>query len=134
MKNILGFVLVLSFLVLCSCSSTKSGGQPIQDAETMESNYATLADYLRNNTNVAVNGVEPNIRLQIRGMSSLTSDTRPFFYIDNNPVGRDYARVSNAVNPGNIKRVEVLTNLSQLTRYGQEGHSGIIKIYTNRTN
>lgn len=128
MKNTLTATLILSFLIFAGCSSTKSTGASIN--ETANVNYATLADYLRSNTNVAINGVEPNIRLQIRGISSLTSDTRPFIYVDNNPVGRDYSNAVNLVNPNNIRRVEVISNLAQLTRYGQEGHSGVIKIYT----
>lgn len=128
MRKVL-FVFALASVTLFSSCST-SGKTKLSNQDRAEVNYTSLADFLRHNSNVTVNGVEPNVRLLIRGISSVTSDTRPFIYLDKNPLGRDYNRANNAVNPNNIKRVEVISSLAQLTRYGQEGHSGVIKIHT----
>ncbi len=127
MKNSILTTVLLSFLMLCSCSSNKEVANATSDESA---SYTSLADYLRRNSSVRVTGVDPDIRLQVRGVNSVSSDTRPFIYINRNPVGRDYTRANNAVNPLNIARVEVLSSLAELTRYGQEGHSGIIKIHT----
>jgi len=127
-KNISTY-LVISILFLSGCSS-KVGNNVSSSTKEINANYTSLADFLRRNSSVSVTGVEPNIRLQIRGVNSLTSDTRPFIYLDKNPLGRDYNRANNAINANNIKKVQVLSSLAQLTRYGQEGHSGIIIIHS----
>jgi len=127
-KNLITVFGLLSFLILSSCSS--SSNARVSTSDKAEVNYTSLADFLRRHSSVSVKGVDPDIRLQIRGVNSLTSDTRPFIYIDKNPIGRDYSRANNAVNPNNIKRVEVISSLAELTRYGQEGHSGVIRVHT----
>lgn len=128
MKNTIQILSLLSFLFLCACSTTNNIDSTIADNQSID--YTSLADFLRHNSNVSVKGSEQDIRLQIRGINSITADTRPFIYVDRNPVGRDYVKANNAVNPNNIKRVEVISSLADLTVYGQEGHSGIIKVHT----
>lgn len=122
------YIFQISILIFIGCSTTNSIDSANTDAQNI--NYTSLADFLRHNSNVSVKGSEQDIRLQIRGVNSINSDTRPFIYIDRNPVGRDYVKANNSVNPNNIKRVEVISSLADLTRYGQEGHSGIIRIHT----
>lgn len=121
---------IISMMILFSCSTTNKTTSNEDYKKEKVVHYSSLADYIRGNSNVRVTGVDPNIRLELRGSSSLTSDTRPFIYINRNPIGRDYARANNLINPNDIERIEVITNLADLTRYGQEGHSGIIKIHT----
>lgn len=121
---------IISMMILFSCSTTNKTTSNENYKKEKVVHYSSLADYIRGNSNVRVTGVDPNIRLELRGASSLTSDTRPFIYINRNPIGRDYARANNLINPNDIERIEVITNLADLTRYGQEGHSGIIKIHT----
>lgn len=128
MRTIPILLLQISFLFFCSCSTTNDIGSSVGNSQNV--NYASLADYLRQNSSVSVKGSEQNIRLQIRGLNSINADTRPFIYIDRNPVGRDYTKANNSVNPDQIDRVEVISSLAKLTVYGQEGHSGIIKIHT----
>jgi len=132
--------LLVSTLVLGGCSNigktpiTKTKSDKTQPGAVQQDNmtdsYTSLADFLRRNSSVSVTGVDPDIRLQIRGVNSLSADTRPFIYVNRNPMGRDYTRANNYVNPNNIKKVEVLSSLAQLVRYGQEGHSGVIIIHT----
>jgi len=130
MKNF-KIILCLTLLIgLISCSSTKnkSGDTPVEAVK--KTNYISLADYLRQNTNVDIKGEGPTTRLQIRGINSIMGDTRPFIYINKMPIGRDYNRANNNINPNNITRVEVISSLSQLAIYGEDGNSGIIKIHT----
>ena len=138
MKNLFTSTLILSLFLITSCSTTKnnslssetSSQSTISEVNKSSRVYTSLADYLRTKSNIMVQGNGDNVRLQIRGVSSLTSDTRPFIYVNKNPMGRDYSRVNNFINPNDITRVKVLSSLADLTRYGQEGHSGIVIIYT----
>jgi len=126
--NKIASILVVSVLILSACSTSNNSLKSNENTSSVS--YTSLADFLRQKSSVSVKGVDPDIRLQIRGVNSLTSDTRPFIYIDRNPIGREYSRANNSVSPDNIKRVEVKSSLAELTRYGQEGHSGIIIIHT----
>jgi len=118
-------------VTLFSCYGTKNSaenGSPVTPAEKV--NYVSLSDYLRQNTNVSIKGEGPTTRLQIRGINSIKGDTRPFIYINKMPMGRDYNRANNNINPNNITRVEVISSLSRLAIYGEDGNSGVIKIHT----
>lgn len=130
MKYRMFFYSLFLALVFSNCSTANKTAALSNSDTTSVKNYTSLADYLRHNSNVQVTGVDPDIRLQIRGMGSLTSDTRPFIYVDKNPVGRNYTQANNTVDPNNIQKVQVIASLAELTRYGQEGHSGVIKIHT----
>lgn len=125
-------ILIITLLAMSNCSTShRTGDNASQEVIGAEKIYANLADYISTNSNVIVRGSHPDVRLEIRGGSgSLTSDTRPFIYVNRTPIGRNYINASNAVDPNNIERVEVLSSLAQLTRYGQEGHSGVIIVHT----
>ena len=77
-----------------------------------------------------VSGTGNNVIVQIRSMNSLQGDTWPFFYIDNVAIGRSYADANSAVNPNNIKSIRIISSLSELAIYGENGVNGIIKITT----
>lgn len=136
MKNLFTTILFFSLLILASCSTTKdkqfnnSSKPRASTVDKSSRTYTSVADYLRANTNIVIQGNGNNVKLSIRGTNSLTSDTRPFFYVNKTPIGRDYVRVNTFVNPNDITRVKVLSSLADLTRYGQEGHSGIVILYT----
>lgn len=130
MKNFFLFTLVILATCLLSCSGTKNTNGPV--AQDNNITYLNLADYLRQNTSVMISGEGQSIRLQIRGINSAQGDTRPFIYLDRIPMGRDYTRANSAINPNNIKRVEVISSLSRLAIYGEDGNSGIIKIHSKK--
>lgn len=93
--------------------------------------YENLAHYLRNKGGIQVTGFdEESTRLKLRGMNSLTGDTRPFIYVDKIPLGRSYKAANNAVDPNDIISVRFLSSLSEVAIYGEDGHSGIILIKT----
>lgn len=131
MQSKITFILIsFGFLFLASCSNKSTIINNAENRSIDNKSYATLADYLRRNTNLQLSGVDPDIRIMVRGINSLSSDTRPFIYVDKTPIGRDYIQANSYVNPNDIARVKVISSLSQLTRYGSEGHSGVIIIYT----
>ena len=120
-----GFIL----LFLSSCGSTKDGAK-VKDKTPKV--YLNLADYLRTKGGVIVSGTGDNIIVQIRGINSIQGDTRPFFYIDGVAIGRSYADANNALNPNRIKNVRILSSLSELAIYGENGNNGIIKITSKK--
>jgi len=83
---------------------------------------------------VVVQGVGGNVNVTIRGINSISLDTRPLYLVDNVPFGRDYSRVNDAVNPVNIRDVHVLKSLAETNRYGEEGRNGVIMIRLKSTN
>ena len=124
-------VRLILFVILGLCFGCATTDPVASDKlDKMDINYNSLADYLRQNTNVQISGEGALTRLQIRGINSIKGDTRPFLYVDKIPVGRDYNRANNAVNPNQIERVEVITSLSKLSIYGEDGNCGVIKIHT----
>lgn len=127
MRNNTVLLVFLSFLFLCSCSTANNNA--LSKAAPENINYASIADYLRQNSNVSISGQGQRIQLQIRGINSIKGDSRPFIYVDKQPMGREYNRVNSFINANDIKKVEVISSLSQLTIYGEDGNAGVIKIH-----
>ena len=129
MRTLLSFCFLLVMtLTFSNCGTTNTIGEA-KGPSTI--NYNSLADYLNAKGGVQVTGYdESSIRLQIRGISSLKGDTRPFIYIDGVPIGRSYKQANQAVHPNNIRNIRVLSSLSDLAIYGEDGHSGVILIKT----
>lgn len=118
-------ILSLVLMALCSCGSTKNGAE---EKDKTPKVYLSLADYLRTKGGVIVTGTGDNVIVQIRGISSIQGDTRPFYYIDGVAIGRSYAEANSALNPNNIKSVRILSSLSELAVYGENGNNGVILI------
>ncbi len=135
MKNLL-FFFILSFtlgMVYSSCAS--SAGEATAQENSNKRKFIgegqanrNLAEFLRKNTSITVEGTHPNVRLMIRGITTIKGDSRPFFIIDGVRMGRSYAQANNAVNLLNIKRINVLRGLSELAVYGEDGVNGVIII------
>lgn len=126
MKKIALCFLLLPLTILltqCKVSNLPEGPEQVRV-------YTSLADYLNTKSNVIVKGLGDNITLQVRGINSINGDTRPFIYVDDIGFGRSYANVNKTLDPNNIKSVRVLSSLSELSLYGENGNSGIILIYT----
>ena len=125
-KLLLHAMIFFTALLLFGCGSVKSGDKVQQPPKT----YLNLAEFLTAKGGVLVSGTGNNVIVQIRGMNSLQGDTRPFFYIDGVAIGRSYADANSAVNPNEIEHVRVISSLSELAIYGENGVNGIIKIKT----
>lgn len=66
--------------------------------------------------------------VNIRGSSSMGSNTEPLFLVDGMPVDAEYAL---NMNPFDVERIEVLKG-SDAAIYGSRGANGVIAIYTKR--
>jgi len=124
-KSLHAFLLIFSVLSILSCGSAKDG---VEKKDKTPKTYLSLADYLQTKGGVIVSGTGDNVIVQIRGINSLQGDTRPFYYIDGVAIGRSYADANSALNPNNIKSVRILSSLSELAIYGENGNNGIILI------
>ncbi len=118
-------VLLVGFI---SCSSTQNTANTSKSHARDYARYTNLADVLRTQPGVVVKGYGGNVNVTIRGINSINLDTRPLYIVDNVPFGRDYSRVNDAVNPVNIKGINVLKSLAETNRYGEEGRNGVIMI------
>ena len=128
MKRQFIFVLQCILLIgLVSCSSSKNTSSNNTSGSDY-SRYTNLADVLRLQSGVVVQGVGRNVNVSIRGINSINLDTRPLYLVDNVPFGRDYSRVNDAVNPVNIRSVRVLKSLAETNSYGELGRNGVIMI------
>ena len=134
MKNSLLFcaIFLLGSLLLTSCSTSRSdaaSGEPKKTKLIGEGQLNnSLADLLRKNTPLNIQGQHPNVKIDIRGINTIKGDTRPFFIIDGTRLGRSYIQAHNAVNLGNVKSIRILRSLSQLAVYGEDGVNGVIII------
>ena len=135
MKNLL-LLLFVSFtlsLFTSSCATSNADGTSTENKKARKALGEgqlnnNLADLLRKNTPLVINGQHPNVAISIRGINTIRGDSRPFFIIDNSRIGRSYAQANNAVNLQNVKSIRVLKGLSELAVYGQDGVNGVIII------
>ena len=93
----------------------------------------SLADVLRKYSSLDIRGSGDNVRIYVRGQSTITLETQPLFIVNNTRMGRDYASVNNSINPNEIISVRVLRSLTETAIYGEEGNHGVIIIKTKNT-
>lgn len=133
MKNVLNliFVFILSVMITsCATQNTASTKTPKTKVSRNDySRFTNLADILRTK-GLDVQGVGNNITIRIRGTASINLNTQPLFVLDNVPLGNSYAMANNAVMPVNIESIRILKDISQLTRWGEQGANGVILIKT----
>lgn len=125
MKNIPLFLIMLflGLVIFSSCNTTNKVKSP--KSITNEVFYQDLGDRLRAE-GINVMGSGENVSIVIRGIQTITGDTRPIFVVDGLNMGRDYNAVNNALNVNDIKRVKVLRGKSETALYGEAGNNGVI--------
>ncbi len=127
-----GFLIVsIAFFNACDTSSRTSSSA--QNSLNQQFNNS-LADVLRKNTSLQVMGSGDNVKIIVRGVSTIKLNTQPLYVIDGVPIGNDYASANNLVNPNDIVNVKVLRSTSELVQWGENGNNGVIIIETkNKT-
>lgn len=120
----------------CKTDQTASGIKVQKDVDSNEINPTlpnlSLADYLKRFAGVQVQGVEPNIRVTVRGNSSVGGQNEPLFIIDGANVGFGYSNVAPLVEVNDIQSVRVLRSGNETAPYGMQGNGGVIIITTKR--
>jgi len=130
-KGILFSFLALSLIFLASCGST-SDAVASDERDISDQGNTSLADILRKNTTLTVMGNGNNVKILVRGFSTITLDTQPLYVIDGFPIGTNYVQANNLINPSEVVEVKVLKNTSELTVWGEIGTNGVILITTKK--
>ena len=92
--------------------------------------FLSLADLLRREPGVLVQGSGSNAKVTIRGGAG-ANFSDPLFVIDRVPVGNSYAQAAGMVDVNDIANVNVLKG-SDAQQYGTRGNSGVIEITTKK--
>ncbi len=132
------YVLLLfgSVLYIGACSSSQNVNKSDKStgSEPPYARYDNLADVLRIQGGLIVTGSGDNVKVTIRGETSLVLDNRPLYVVNNIQLGRDYAMANSAINTADIVSIKVLRSFHELTSYGELGRNGVIKIKTRTYN
>jgi outer membrane receptor for ferrienterochelin and colicin len=129
MKRHFIFALQFTFVIgLISCGSTQNTSDTQKSRGPDYSRYTNLADIIRLQPGVVVQGIGNNVTITIRGINSIQLDTRPLFVIDNVRIGHDYASANQAINTANVRSVRILKSLVETNSYGEDGRNGVIII------
>ena len=75
------------------------------------------------------NGVDPQIRVQLRGERHITSDNQPLFIVDGMEVTSDFIVT---INPEDVENISVLKSASAAALYGSEASNGVVIITTKK--
>lgn len=92
--------------------------------------YLSLADLLRRQPGVLVQGTGNSTKVSIRGGAG-PSGTDPLYVIDRVPIGNSYSQAAGMIDVNDIANINVL-NGADASQYGTRGNSGVIEIYTKK--
>ena len=92
--------------------------------------YLSLADLLRRESGVMVQGSGSNTKVSIRGGSGATA-TDPLYVIDRVPIGNSYSQTAGMIDVSDIADIRVLSG-ADAAQYGTRGNSGVIEVVTKR--
>ncbi|MCC5915079.1 MAG: TonB-dependent receptor plug domain-containing protein [Balneolaceae bacterium] len=122
----------------CGTSSTISEDEPqlmpITEAYGITSERGTeqnLADFLRRQSGITILGSGNDVRVRIRGISTLRGADDPLFVIDGQIAGTSYRDINGRVSPRQISHIRVLKGPDAAT-YGVRGGNGVIQIFTKK--
>lgn len=123
-------VLFLSFLMI-GTSSIMTSCTGASKTKVPQPPAADMAELLRRQPHVQVFGNGSNIRVQIRAKKTFLTTSEPLYIIDGIRVGNDYSSIS-FLNPGDVRRIKVVSNASELAGYGIGSANGVIEIFLNK--
>lgn len=123
-----------AFLIAACAAGMKRSDQPDDDAESsIESSGQSLEELFAGRfAGVEVYRVPTGgISIRIRGTSSILGSSEPLYIIDgvrvqSGPGGLLF------LDPGDIRKIEVLKDIGSTSLYGSEGANGVILITTKR--
>lgn len=75
------------------------------------------------------NGVDPQIRIQLRGERHVIADNQPLYIVDGMEVNPDFIIT---INPEDIDNVSILKSASAAALYGSEASNGVVIITTKK--
>ena len=130
-------------ILLVGCTSSKPRTTPIKSTVSTardevipgqgEQSVASWDMLFRKINGVQVMGSYPNIRIKIRGATSLNLTTEPLFVLDNMILGNSFQNLSRAITPAEVKSIRVLKG-PDAGSYGFRGSNGVIVVRSKNGN
>ena len=108
------------------------GQKDTNSVETGQNSNLQLVDYLRRVPGLQIDQRGSDVRIMIRGASSLTGTNSPLYVVNNSPIGNNYAEAVSAVDVNDIKTVNVIKGAEGQQMYGMRGANGVIQILTKK--
>lgn len=130
MKTFIYIILLTGVLGCASSGSLSKVNKDISKTNTVTDNYRDLGEYLKGISGVQVTKTNGSYSVLIRGTVSNAGSTEPLFVVNRTPVG-GYDQAASMVDPNDIKRIEVLKDVSSTSSYGLRGANGVIIIHMN---
>jgi len=124
-------ILFISALSLNSCATSGVDRSTSNlDKMLIENPDLTLKDYLRRISGIQITERGGDVRVTLRGATSITGDNSPLFVVDGSQVGTSYSAVENAVDIKDVASIRVLRSSEAMTMYGMTAANGAIVINT----
>lgn len=108
----------------------KSEVSKTEGSDDKAASYLSLADLLRRQAGVSVQGRGGSTKVQVRGGSGIAG-TDPLYVLDRVPVGNSYSQVEGMVDVNDVARINVLKG-ADAAEYGTRGMNGVIVITTKK--
>jgi TonB-dependent starch-binding outer membrane protein SusC len=125
MKLFTSFFLFAAILFTLSCSTSQ--GAASSNVES-DNTTLTLVDRLYRTSGVQVRGNTQDLKVTIRGNSSITAGTEPLLVINGIPFNGSIADANKYLVPAKIGRITVLKDPSEVGIYGVRGANGVIEV------
>jgi len=122
------FLLLFSF-VACETSTRTYTTTAPHTLSGIDPNI-DLTSQLQRLPGVSVSGQGQNAVIVVRGISTINAGIEPLFVVDGQQINGDYANLYDAINPRDIKTIDLLTNPGDTGIYGTRGANGVIFIRT----
>lgn len=128
-----GAAILVGAAMLFGCTSATKAGAVSPDDSTGETTGRGIEDFFVGRFPGVEVARDPSggITVRIRGASTILGSSEPLYIIDG-------ARVQSGpggllfLDPGDIKKIEVLKDIGSTSLYGSEGANGVILITTKR--
>ncbi len=128
---LLAIMVAIPMMTTFSCKSSGPATHN-QDASLLETPAANMAELMRRQAFVTVQGSGANIQLQIRGQRTMNGGiTEPMLIVDGIRVGNSFDRIAN-LNPADVQRIRVIRDPGELAGYGLGAAGGVIEIYLKK--
>lgn len=106
----------------------------VSEAVVNRANPVNLANGLQGkvsglNVSSLNNGVFENVRINLRGIRSLTGNNNPLLVVDGVPAELNYL---SSLNPNDIENVSILKGSSSAAIYGPDARNGVIVVTTKK--
>lgn len=133
------FVYFMSLLAMCGLlaltSACKTSGEARSERKSLlaDTPATDMAELLRRQPNIIVNGSGNNVKLQIRGSRRMTPSggvevSEPMIMVNGIRMGNGYQPIA-TLNPADVERLNIISDPATLASYGLGAASGVIEIF-----